>query len=161
MEGVPAYRVFDDKTLVAIVRARPRTAADMRNVTGVGEMKLQAYGGKFLTAIREFIDANPPPMSDRKSAAFEFFRNRASVTNVMERLKVARSTATEYLAQFIEAERPKDVAVWVSDELYQEVCAAIQEVGADRLKPIFEMLNEQVSYDDIRIVVAHYRARRG
>lgn len=177
MEGVPAYRVFDDKTLVAIVRARPRTAADMRNVTGVGEMKLQAYGGKFLTAIREFLDTNPPlpppsptaprastspnAASARKSAAFALFREGVPILDVMHQIKVARSTAGDYLVQFIEAERPADVSDWVSDEIYQEVSAASQEVGAEKLKPIFDALNGQVSYDDIRVVVAHQNAKNG
>ena len=177
MEGVPAYRVFDDKTLVAIVRARPRTAADLRTVTGVGEVKLQAYGGKFLTAIREFLDANPPlpppaaaaprasaappAATARKSAAFALFREGLPIPDVMHQVRVARSTAGDYLVQFIEAERPADVSAWVSDEVYQEVSAAVQEVGAEKLKPIFDALNGQVSYDDIRVVVAHRRTRRG
>ncbi len=158
MEGVPAYRVFDDKTLLAIVRARPRTAAEMRNVTGVGEVKLQAYGGKFLSAIREFLDANPPTpgLSPRKSAAFELFRAGTPIVDVMHQVQIARSTASDYLCQYIAAERPRDISAWVSDDVYQEVCVAVQEVGVDRLKPIFEYLGGQVSYDDIRAVIAHH-----
>lgn len=34
------------------------------------------------------------------------------------------------------------------------VRAAVNRVGSDKLKPIHEALNEEVSYDAIRVVVA-------
>jgi hypothetical protein len=39
--------------------------------------------------------------------------------------------------------------------LYSRIAAAIGEHGSARLKPLFLALEEKVSYDDIRIVVAH------
>ena len=66
-----------------------------------------------------------------------------------------RSTVCDYLYQFIREERPANIAPWVANDVYQRVVAAARQVGTDRLKPIFLALGEQVSYDDIRLVLAH------
>ena len=52
-QGVPAYVVFADRTLLEMARLRPKTLAEMSAVHGVGEAKLKQYGETFLTVIRE------------------------------------------------------------------------------------------------------------
>ena len=52
--GVPNFVVFSDATLIAMSNARPRTQADLRQISGVGEVKLERYGSAFLRAIREY-----------------------------------------------------------------------------------------------------------
>jgi ATP-dependent DNA helicase RecQ len=51
-EGVPAYIVFSDATLREIARRVPRTAAELRGVSGVGPAKLARYGEAFLDVLR-------------------------------------------------------------------------------------------------------------
>jgi ATP-dependent DNA helicase RecQ len=50
--AIPAYLVFSDATLRAMASARPRSVADLLAVSGVGPVKLEAYGDRFLQAIR-------------------------------------------------------------------------------------------------------------
>jgi ATP-dependent DNA helicase RecQ len=51
-QGVPAYVVFDNKTLLKMTELKPRTAAELRRVPGVGEVKLARYGEAFLEVLR-------------------------------------------------------------------------------------------------------------
>ncbi|MGP0090739.1 MAG: DNA helicase RecQ [Xanthobacteraceae bacterium] len=51
-QGVPAYVVFADRTLLEMARRRPKTLAEMSDVHGVGEAKLRQYGETFLTVVR-------------------------------------------------------------------------------------------------------------
>ncbi|HEY2229518.1 MAG TPA: DNA helicase RecQ [Xanthobacteraceae bacterium] len=55
--GVPAYLVFADKSLIDMARRQPRTPADMRQVHGMGEVKLAQYGHVFLDVIRRHLGA--------------------------------------------------------------------------------------------------------
>ena len=48
---VPPYVVFHDATLKEFVRTRPRTLEDMLELHGVGQAKLERYGGAFLEVI--------------------------------------------------------------------------------------------------------------
>jgi len=52
-QGVAAYVVFADKTLIDMARRKPQTAAEMSTVHGVGEAKLRQYGEIFLDTIRQ------------------------------------------------------------------------------------------------------------
>jgi ATP-dependent DNA helicase RecQ len=50
---VPPYVVFSDAVLRAMARDRPRTPAEFRAISGVGEKKLADFGARFLAAIAE------------------------------------------------------------------------------------------------------------
>jgi ATP-dependent DNA helicase RecQ len=50
-QGVPAYIVFSDKVLREMAARRPRGAAEMLSVPGVGPAKLERYGDAFLREI--------------------------------------------------------------------------------------------------------------
>ena len=50
-QGVPAYVIFHDATLLAMLRERPQTLSALGEVSGVGERKLERYGEAFLDAL--------------------------------------------------------------------------------------------------------------
>jgi len=56
-QGVPPYVVFHDKTLREMVAVAPRTLSELGNVAGVGAVKLERYGEKFLAALSAPRDA--------------------------------------------------------------------------------------------------------
>ena len=58
-QGVPAYVVFPDRTLLELAAARPDSLDTLRTIHGVGEAKLARYGEAFLAVIRERPAAAP------------------------------------------------------------------------------------------------------
>ena len=50
-QNVPAYIVFNDATLVELVRHRPSSQAEFAEISGVGKSKLERYGKIFLEVI--------------------------------------------------------------------------------------------------------------
>ncbi|MDR0765302.1 MAG: DNA helicase RecQ [Synergistaceae bacterium] len=53
-EGVPPYAVFSDKTLQEMCGALPSDEGEMLSISGVGRMKFEKYGHKFMEAIRKW-----------------------------------------------------------------------------------------------------------
>ncbi|PYE84291.1 DNA helicase RecQ [Pseudoroseicyclus aestuarii] len=51
-QGVPAYIVFNDRTLIEMAETRPETLDQMARIGGVGTKKLDSYGDAFLSVIR-------------------------------------------------------------------------------------------------------------
>ncbi len=51
--NVPAYVIFHDATLREIARAMPASLEDLRQVSGVGEKKLESYGSEIIRLISE------------------------------------------------------------------------------------------------------------
>ncbi len=54
--GVPPYVVFSDRTLRELARVKPVTLGQMREVTGVGTVKLHEYGLDFISQIGRYLD---------------------------------------------------------------------------------------------------------
>ncbi|WP_300614695.1 DNA helicase RecQ [Dokdonella sp.] len=50
-QGVPAYVIFHDATLLAMLRERPQTLRALGEIGGVGERKLERYGDAFLAEL--------------------------------------------------------------------------------------------------------------
>jgi ATP-dependent DNA helicase RecQ len=172
--ALPPYVIFSDATLRELARMRPSSLERMRLVYGIGDAKLRDLGNRFLAAIdahcRErrltrdqasspFKAPEPrkplPRPNPVRELAFDLFRKGTVVEDVMHQTGRGRSTVLDYLAEYIREERPASIAIWVIEELYQRVAEAARRVGTERLKPIFFELGEKVSYDDIRLVVAH------
>ncbi|MBX9723041.1 MAG: RecQ family ATP-dependent DNA helicase, partial [Candidatus Obscuribacterales bacterium] len=48
---VPPYVIFSDATLRELARIRPRTLSEMRQIHGIGDVKLKDFGDKFLQLV--------------------------------------------------------------------------------------------------------------
>jgi ATP-dependent DNA helicase RecQ len=175
---VPPYIVFTDATLRELARVRPSTLDRMRLISGIGDAKLREFGDRFLQLIEETCaargldrdKAQAPPLNRpdmprnpvrptlQREQAFQLFRKEIVIEDVMHQTGKARSTVSDYLCQFIREEKPASIATWVPKETYDRVAAAAQQVGTERLKPIYLALEERVTYDQIRLVLAHLTA---
>ena len=174
--GVPAYVVFSDASLRDMARRRPSNLDTFLDVHGVGQQKCSDFGAAFVAAIGEYCqttgtlaDVIPiaPVGEVRYDAAeesggvkassigaFAFFREGASIDTVAKKMNRARSTVIGYLSDFLRHETVMDPSPWVEPALVRRIEAAIEEAGYERLKPIFDQLGGEVSYDDIKIVAA-------
>jgi ATP-dependent DNA helicase RecQ len=59
-QKVPAYVVFNDKTLIEMAESRPETLDQMARIGGVGAKKLERYGDEFLAVITGAIEQLHP-----------------------------------------------------------------------------------------------------
>ncbi|GAA6209311.1 DNA helicase RecQ [Cognatishimia sp. WU-CL00825] len=66
---VPAYVIFNDKTLIEMAETRPNSLDDMAHIGGVGAKKLERYGADFLQVITGEAETLHP--SRRKLAGRE------------------------------------------------------------------------------------------
>lgn len=180
--NVPAYIVFSDTTLRDMARRRPTTIAGFHSVKGVGEKKLADFGEEFITHIVHYCqqhavetDTIPPDPSAKITivdyeaeeagpnvsalAAFRLFREGKSVTEVANLMSRATSTVAGYLSDFIRHDGVADPSPWVPAELIPRIEAAVRKHGCDRMRPVFDELNGEVSYELIRPVLDCVRVR--
>ena len=174
-QGVPAYIVFGDATLRDLARRRPSTTESLLKVNGIGQKKCDDYGQQFLEHIVDYCheteteqdcDAEstpkPTPPADSPSSgltasavsAFPHFKAGTSIAETAQKMARAESTIRGYLSKFIKHEQITDPSPWVDFSTAEQIRTALEEIGSDRLKPIFEHLGGEVSYDHIRIVAS-------
>lgn len=56
-ENIPPYIVFNDATLEEMAEFQPTSEVEMLDINGVGERKLERFGGTFLSLIQEHVNS--------------------------------------------------------------------------------------------------------
>ena len=56
-QSVPAYVILHDTTVEALCRMRPRRAAELLAVPGIGERKAERFGARILEIIKAYADS--------------------------------------------------------------------------------------------------------
>ena len=170
-KGWPPFAIFSDDTLRELARVRPSNLVNLRTVYGIGEAKLNAFGNDLIGIIVPYCQEKGIAMdqlesaprretsSDRPSASaeayFAHFRRGLTVEEVVQTSHRAVSTVVKYLCEFIERERPANIDIWVPPDLQVLIATAADKHSAAFLKPIFDELGGQVSFEMIRVALAH------
>lgn len=80
--------------------------------------------------------------------------------DISAEVDLAERTVGTYLAEWISDTCPETIDPWVEPETATKIKAAIDRCGVGPLRPVHDALGEEVSYDEIRIVMGLARARR-
>ena len=99
-------------------------------------------------------------VSRGQSRAYDLFRQGMSVEEVVANTGRARSTVLGYLEDYLEDHEPEALSRYVHPKVVEKVTAAAEKEGSGFLKPVFQALNETVSYDDIKLVMASMRGKK-
>jgi ATP-dependent DNA helicase RecQ len=160
---VPAYIVLHDSTLEELCRRRPSNFAQLKQVPGIGEKKADLYGAEILQALRNFDDgARAEPKAVNNPAPAEQTLHLLQEGHSFEEIARIRarqvSTIVCTVASLVESGQVKLNPKWISPDAQPLIEAACVERGVERLKEIKDALPPYVSFEDIRLVVAHLRA---
>ena len=163
-QNVPPYVIFHDSTLVAMTELRPTTENEMRYISGVGEQKLERYGEQFMTEIKKHpgSDLFNNTLSDTVKETLFYHSQGLSIEQIAEKRENSPDTVYNHFADAITAGiiDPQEL-LNLEDEDYSLIINTIEylktEVGEGiKLKPIFEALDEEYSYNEIKCIMASY-----
>ncbi|MCL4264106.1 MAG: DNA helicase RecQ [Anaerolineae bacterium] len=173
--NVPPYVIFSDRTLVEMAAFYPQSRESLTRIYGIGQRKLETYADVFLPLIQEFCTAhnlaeaaNIPAMrrsaprenkapGARAQLAVEMYENGRAIPDIADELGVKTSTVLKYLVEAVRAGRPlppdnfRALSTLSPDE-QARVLAVFAELGPDFLRPVFDALNETVSFEELHIL---------
>jgi ATP-dependent DNA helicase RecQ len=159
-QGVPAYVIFDNKTLLKMAELKPRTVAELRSVPGVGEVKLERYGRHFL----EVLVQHPTELSDTCAATYELLKEGLAPEQVAAKRSLTVGTVLQHCAALVGSGKLSvPQATGLSDAEVAHIESAhssLPEGERSKLKPLFELLEERYDYGLLRCVLEG-RRRRG
>jgi ATP-dependent DNA helicase RecQ len=161
-QGVPAYVVLHDTSLEEVCRRAPGTLAELRQIYGFGERKTEVYGQSLLDALARFHEgarANATP--ERKSKPAEETKKLVLDGHGFSEIAAIRgrqlTTVISAVADLVEKGELEWQHSWVDETRQAIIAAACEKLGTAWLKPLKESLPEEITYDEIRLVVAHLR----
>jgi ATP-dependent DNA helicase RecQ len=163
-QGVPAFVVMHDTTLEAVCRQCPSTSAELRSVPGIGERKLETYGRSLLQMIARFKSgaraaARPAILSPTAVETRRMLRQGLSLEEVAHSRKVTVGTVAEMVAQLVEGGEVELPAGFIADEKFRAIEQTCGRLGTERLRPIKDALPDEITFHDIRIVIADLKRR--
>ena len=133
------------------------TDEEMKQVSGVGERKLHLYGSYFIDAIIEFVG---PASSRGKTSTYQvthdMYQRGLSVEAIAEKRQLNVTTIYSHLAILYEQGSEIALDELVSPEIVNKVLKSLRYLQEPYLlKDIFDYLNEQVPYHQIRLALAY------
>ncbi len=159
-QGVPAFVIFSDASLVEMARKRPNTDETFRYISGVGDMKLQRYGEAFMAVIRQF----PVPellnnnFSDTINETLALYNETLTIEDIAEKRQLSLGTIYSHLADVIEAgilSAPDVLEIEADDfAIIEGMAEQLNSKQENALKPLFDALDGEFEYGVLRCVVS-------
>lgn len=160
-QGIPPYTLFSDLTLQQMADRRPLSDAEMLDIEGVSERKLQLYGDAFLSIIRRFVLEKTAYGEKIQGASpfisFNFFKNGLSVADIAEKRGFSPPTILGHLATMYERGELIDIQQWVSPEECDIIQGALPLFEPlNQSKAVFDHFEGRFDHEKIRFALADY-----
>jgi ATP-dependent DNA helicase RecQ len=164
-ENVAAFVVMHDTSLAEICRKRPASLAEIRGVSGFGERKTERYGQQILDALERFRNGErAAALPEKKSKpADDTIRLLAEGRSFDEIAKIRSrqlKSVIDLVASLVEKGDLEFQSGWIDDSKQASIEEACSRLGMERLKPIKEALPPEITYEEIRLVVARLRRQQ-
>ena len=157
-QSVPAYIIFNDKTLSEMASDMPLSETSMLEVSGVGQQKFEQYGQLFLDEILNFVKGVQNSGSKIKGATYLVTHDLYLQGNTPEQIASERGmnivTVYGHLCQLVEnGATDIDLRSMITESELAFINKALDTIPPveNALKPIFDYLGGEVDYHKIRI----------
>ena len=175
--GVPPFVVFSDKTLHEMCVSYPRTLAEMRKITGVGDAKLKRHGDAFVSEINRYLNEYPgiiPPLAkwgeggfsgnfsrprDKKAGetveeTYRLLTKGLSMEEVARQRKLAQSTIASHVEKLILEGRDIDIDNLIEPGKRRRIEEMFLTSKQRGLGAVIDQGDNTVNYEEARLVRA-------
>jgi ATP-dependent DNA helicase RecQ len=164
-QGVPAYIVMHDSSLEDLCRRRPTSLAELLGVSGFGERKTELYGQPILDALSRFDKGGrAAPLPEKKSRPAEDTLRLLAEGRTFEEIARIRGrqlgSVVGLVADLVEKGKLEFQSGWVDSDKQQSIESACARLGIQWLKPLKEALPAEVTFEEIRLIVARLRQQQ-
>jgi ATP-dependent DNA helicase RecQ len=164
-QSMPAYVVLHDSSLDEICRLQPTSTAELLAITGIGERKAELYGPAILSALRRYREgARAAALPEKKTApALETLQLLAEGKTFEDIARIRGrqiGTVVNAVAGLVEKGHLEFRPEWIDRNKLAVIEAACTSLGLERLerlKTLKDALPPEITYDEIRLVVARMR----
>jgi hypothetical protein len=181
--GVAPYQILHQKTLIQIAVHLPDSIAALKEIKGIGKRLAERYGREIVALIAayrqgkgiESVTLPTPqalsvgPTGERKSASIrentkqislDMLRSGLSIEEIASQRGLTRQTVEGHLAFFVKA---GELAIdgLLPEERRRALEEQIPALNTGSLKAIKEAFNDEYSYGEINLVLAHLQRSTG
>lgn len=179
-EKVPPFVIFSDATINEMCKKYPADNNSLLQISGVGSVKLEKYGGYFVEAIKNYVEENgiqiekdipvhslekrsrksPEALNDTEMESYRFYKSGLGIDEIAKARGLAPSTGEGHLLNCLQNGLEIASSVFVTDDEEQQIMEAVKLCGRERLAPIKEALPGEISYGAIKYVLYKSKSER-
>jgi ATP-dependent exoDNAse (exonuclease V) alpha subunit len=167
----PIYIVAGSVTLNEMATFLPQNIDELAKISGFGKVKLDAYGNQFINVIKQYCEQHKlsslihekipkrqrkeksEPKPDTKLESFRLYKEGKSVKEIASIRNFALQTIEGHLAYYVSKGEIK-IDELVSREKVVLIEPLIKNFGGNSITPIKQRLGNDVSFGEIRLVMA-------
>lgn len=176
-KGIPPYTIFPDTTLMEMSYYFPQNEEHMMQIYGVGSAKLKRYGDIFGKMIKEYAGeheieervktlkkkAKKSSSTKKHIQIGEAFNEGQSIEHLAEQYGVKDVTIIKHLKTYLEegnSLRTEGIAEAseLSVRKRDEVMESMDRRGPELLRVIYNDMDKEVGYSELRILQLYYMA---
>ena len=159
---MPAYIVLSDAALEDLCRKQPASVEELLGVTGFGERKAELYGSEIFAAFAAYRNGaraavRPGPQSPPAEETMRLLAEGKTFEEIAQIRGRQVSMVVNMVADLVEKGALEYRMEWVGDERHRQIEEAARRLGTQWLRPLREVLPLEISYHQIRLVVAFVR----
>lgn len=176
--SIPPYVIFSDKSLIEMAAFFPQTRESLLDVHGVGELKAEKYGAIFLKIIKEYCHAHNIETRPRRTRTQipgndrylrkkrhviigEAYNSGQSVSRIMTGFNIKQVTVLDHLYKYLQegnSLRPHEFLTLstIPPDQKTAVLETFDRLGSELLRPVFDALNGDVDYEELKILRLYY-----
>ncbi len=175
--NIPPYVVFPDNVLIQMASVHPQNESDLLSISGIGLNKMHNYGQIFLSIIKKYcqrknisssVDERQFNQKQRKKlrnkstvlrhiAVSESFNEGVSIDELSKEYNVKPQTIISHIERFAREGNKIRIEglnerLSLSKDKQQEILDTYKKEGILSLSTINEKFNNEISYEDLRIL---------
>ena len=175
--GLDLYMILSQKSLAELATVMPTTMKELKAIHGIGPQKLKQFGEEILNIILQYRQANniqtivsadnfkieektKVPKVDTKKVSFDLFKSGKSVEEIAQERTLTPNTIEGHLAHYISTGEIK-IDELLDRNKAQLIIDQFHKLETTSMTPVKEALGDEVSYGEIRLVVAHLKFEGG
>ncbi|WP_317236624.1 helix-turn-helix domain-containing protein [Parabacteroides sp. FAFU027] len=175
--GLDLYMILSQKSLAELATVMPTSMKELKAIHGIGPQKLKQFGEEILNIILQYRQANniqttvsadnfkieektKAPKIDTKKVSFDLFKSGKSVEEIAQERTLTPNTIEGHLAHYISTGEIR-IDELLDRNKAQQIIDQFHKLETTSMTPVKEALGDDVSYGEIRLVVAHMRFEGG
>jgi ATP-dependent DNA helicase RecQ len=161
-QGVAAFVVMHDTSLDEVCRMRPTSTAELLQVPGFGQRKTATYGQQIFEALERFRNGDrASAVPSKKSKPAEETMRLLAEGHTLNEIAAMRGrqlgSVVSMVSDLVEKGELEFQTAWVDKDRRAIIEAACGRIGIERLKPLKDVLPPEITFEEVRLVVAQLR----
>ena len=173
LEGVLPYMILSSNTLKEISGRYPLDEEQLKDIGGIGPVKINKYGEDIINIVKEYIQENNinPKWEEKKrlklvldgdsrkndEIALDLLNQNKDINDVADELEISVSTVLGYVYDYIKLGNninfDIDLKCMYNENEKEMILDAINRFGDEKVSVIKKVMPDYVKYESIRAVI--------